>query len=191
MAPATNQRAQRPAAGDYTGREKTRQGREAAQQQKERSAETTLATAERLDEEEHGVFDAQSGVRLDTPDGEIIDDDEDVAPQAPPAFAGTGFFPDDEDDEPVLTGHESDEELAPILAARDVPRRGRRRSPRAHSADVVIRLDQDIDDMTYGMDPVSQSPNNYSFKEGLKYKVPYPVAEHLDERGLVRQWISR
>lgn len=184
MAPSTNQRVSRPSAGDYTGREKHQQARDAAQTLKERSAETTLATAARIDEEEHGVFDGQSGERLDAQPVEVVDDDDDVD-----VVAAFGGFPGEDDDEPVLSGHESEEELAPILAARAEPRRPRRVS-RAHSADVVIRVDQDIDDMTYGMDPISQSPNNYTFKEGLKYRVPYPVAEHLAERGLVRQWVS-
>ena len=50
---SNNQRISRPASGDFTGREKARQSREQAQELKERSAETTFATAEHADDVEH------------------------------------------------------------------------------------------------------------------------------------------
>jgi hypothetical protein len=47
------------------------------------------------------------------------------------------------------------------------------------SATVVIRVNEDIEDMTFGVG------NNYSFKAGQKYKVPKNVADHLEEKGYV------
>lgn len=44
---------------------------------------------------------------------------------------------------------------------------------------VVIRVNEDIDDMTLGVG------NMYSFKMGQKYKVPKAVADHLEEKGYV------
>ena len=37
---------------------------------------------------------------------------------------------------------------------------------------------------------INGEPNNYNFKEGLAYRVPLAVAEHLQERRLIRQWIG-
>ncbi len=44
---------------------------------------------------------------------------------------------------------------------------------------VVIRVNEDIEDMTLGVG------NNYTFKAGQKYKVPKHVADHLEEKGYV------
>jgi hypothetical protein len=44
-------------------------------------------------------------------------------------------------------------------------------------AEVVIRVIEDIENMTLG------SGNNYSFKAGQKYKVTKHVAQHLLEKG--------
>jgi hypothetical protein len=187
---SNNQRVSQPGKGDFTGREKARQSREAAAAQKERSANTTMATAAQAYEEEHGVFDPMSGQRIDGPEVTLleVDDDDDFEDDERP-FGG-GHWNED-DDEPVLSGQETEEELAPILATQKEPKKRRRHTEQAYNSMVVVRLDQDIDDMTYGMDQISMSPKNYTFKEGLKYKIPYEVAEHLDERGLVRQWVSK
>jgi hypothetical protein len=45
--------------------------------------------------------------------------------------------------------------------------------------EVVIQVVEDVEDMTLG------AGNNYSFKVGMKYKVPEYVAKHLDRLGLV------
>ena len=44
---------------------------------------------------------------------------------------------------------------------------------------VVIRVNEDIDDMTLGVGTL------YTFKMGQKYKVPKAVADHLEEKGFV------
>lgn len=44
---------------------------------------------------------------------------------------------------------------------------------------VVVRVAEDIDNMTYG------HGNNYTFKAGGKYKVPKDVAERLQSLGLL------
>ena len=44
-------------------------------------------------------------------------------------------------------------------------------------AEVVIRVVEDIENMTLG------SGNNYNFKKGQKYKVTKHVAQHLQEKG--------
>ena len=44
---------------------------------------------------------------------------------------------------------------------------------------VVIRVNEDIEDMTLGVG------NNYTFKAGQKYKVAKHVADHLEEKGYI------
>jgi hypothetical protein len=47
----------------------------------------------------------------------------------------------------------------------------------SNDAEVVIRVVEDIENMTLG------SGNNYNFKRGQKYKVTKHVAQHLQEKG--------
>jgi hypothetical protein len=187
MATTTGQRRSRPNSGDLTGRQRAKASREQQLEQQDRVAETTMATAAQSEEERHGVFDPRSGERIDQRSVAFVeDDDEDDAIDEfdpPDRFSTDG----DEEREPVLTGKEDEAALAPILQARKERRRPR--APRVHSAVVRIRVDQDIEKMTYGINPVSQEPNNYDLREGLMYELPYEVAEHLDERGLIREWV--
>jgi hypothetical protein len=46
---------------------------------------------------------------------------------------------------------------------------------------VIIRTISDIEDMTYGV--VNGSPQNYTFKAGVKYKVPVDLASYLERLG--------
>ena len=46
---------------------------------------------------------------------------------------------------------------------------------------VLIRTIADIEDMTYGV--VNGSPQNYTFKAGVKYKVPVDLAGYLERLG--------
>lgn len=47
------------------------------------------------------------------------------------------------------------------------------------TAFVVVRVNEDIDEMTYGYG------NTYSMKAGGQYRVPKNVADHLERKGLV------
>ncbi len=49
----------------------------------------------------------------------------------------------------------------------------------AEQPDVVIRVNEDIEEMTYGYG------NTYNMKAGGRYKVPKKVADHLETLGLV------
>lgn len=46
---------------------------------------------------------------------------------------------------------------------------------------VIIRTISDIDDMTYGV--VNGAPQNFTFKAGVKYKVPADLASYLARLG--------
>lgn len=178
----TNPRHQgRPGRGDFTGRTKEKTTKEAREADQERSAELTMASARQRDDEEHGVFDPKTNVRIDSDGIEEVNDD-DAFEEAPAQVFG--FSPKNEK---VHTGKESPEEIAPAIEARKTF------TPPpvelAHSAMVHVRVDEDIEDMTFGM--VNGEPNNFTFYEGLVYEVPYALAEHLNDLGLIRQYITR
>lgn len=164
----------RPSPGDLTGRQKQAANKEAREEQASRSAEISMQDGAEAEAERHGVFDPKSGAQIDGPSGgqkAVMVDDPPVSRFGRPQ-------------EQVFTGQEAPEEVAPAVAARTF-------NPPptiVKSSRVRIRVDADIEDMTYGM--VNGEPNNYTFKEGLTYEVPLAVAEHLNDRGLVRQWIS-
>lgn len=46
---------------------------------------------------------------------------------------------------------------------------------------VIIRTMQDIEDMTYGV--IDGSPQNFTFKAGVKYSVPRDLAIYLERLG--------
>lgn len=48
---------------------------------------------------------------------------------------------------------------------------------------VVVRTISDIEDMTYGI--VNGSPQNYTFKAGVKYMVPRDLAAYLESLGYI------
>jgi hypothetical protein len=51
---------------------------------------------------------------------------------------------------------------------------------------VVIRTVADIEDMTYGV--INGTPQSYTFKQGVKYKVPRDLALYLQSLGYL--WIA-
>lgn len=48
---------------------------------------------------------------------------------------------------------------------------------------VIVRTITDIDDMTYGI--VNGTPQNYTFKAGVKYSVPASLASYLEQLGYI------
>ena len=48
---------------------------------------------------------------------------------------------------------------------------------------VVIRTITDVDDMTFGV--VNGTPQSYSFKSGVKYRVPRHIADYLEQLGYI------
>lgn len=52
-----------------------------------------------------------------------------------------------------------------------------------NSNKVVIRTISDIEDMTFGV--VNGTPQNYTFKAGVKYSVPVEIAAYLERLGYV------
>jgi hypothetical protein len=48
---------------------------------------------------------------------------------------------------------------------------------------VIIRTHHDIEDMTFGV--INGTPQNYTFKAGVRYSVPRALAQHLEALGYV------
>ena len=167
----------RPSAGDLTGQTKAQQQHDALQEQRDRSAEMSLASAIEEQEQRDGVFSPHTGERLDAPvvvEETVLED------------RGSFYAPEREPQEKVFTGYETEEQMTPYLASRNEPQMPRSvvRSPL-----VKIRVTQDIEDMTYGF--TSQGyPNNMTFREGFVYEVDVNVADHLNQRNLIAQWMG-
>lgn len=51
---------------------------------------------------------------------------------------------------------------------------------------VIIRTNTDIEDMTFGV--IAGTPQNYSFKQGVRYKVSRDLANYLQNLGYI--WLS-
>lgn len=51
---------------------------------------------------------------------------------------------------------------------------------------VIIRTVTDIEDMTYGV--INGTPQNYTFKQGVKYRVPRDLANYLQDLGYI--WLN-
>ena len=167
----------RPSAGDLTGKLKAEAAHDQLQQQRDRSAEMSLASAIEEEEQRSGVFDPRTQQRLDSP----------VAVVEETTLPGEGFYaPERAPAEPVFTGKETEEQMTPYLASRNAPQIPRSvvRSPL-----VKIRVAQDIEDMTYGFTDHGE-PNNMTFREGFVYEVDVNIADHLNQRGLVAQWVG-
>ena len=167
----------RPSAGDYSGKLKADAQHDAQQEQRDRSAEISLADAQEAEEQRTGVFSPHTQERMDAPM---------VVEEVSSPFEGNGYAPERPPAEQVFTGYETEEQMVPILASRSESP-----IPQAvfSSASVIFRVGQDIEDMTYGF--TSQGyPNNMTFREGLIYEVDINVADHLNQRGLVSQWVS-
>ena len=168
----------RPSPGDMTGQLKAQLAKETLEAQSLERAEANVADAAQSDEERFGVFDPQTGALIEGPP------DSAVAVAAQPAPQPAGF----QQRERFFSGKESQEEIDAALAAQATEEV----RPARHSVGsplVRIRVDQDIDRMTYGM--LNGEPNDYTFKEGMTYQVPRDLAEHLDERNMVRQWMTQ
>jgi hypothetical protein len=159
-----------------TGKLKADAAHDALQEQRDSTARMSLASAVEADEQRDGVFSPHTQERLDVPVAVVEEED----------LPGDIFYRSEQPAELVLTGYESEEQMVPILAQRDEPV-----IPRSvvRSPVVKIRVNQDIEDMTYGFTPQGV-PNNMTFREGFIYEVSINIADHLNQRGLVAQWVS-
>jgi hypothetical protein len=166
-----------PSAGDFTGRQKAQANKEqllADQEQADQAAQQRAAD-QQIDM--NGIFDGKSEERIDTPGPHevLVVEEEPV-----PSFGGSSY-PREE----IFTGQEDPEDAPPPAPAKAfvMP------PPQVlRSANAVVRISEDVEKMTYGMQ--NGEPNNYNFKEGRAYRVPTSVAEHLNQLGLVSQWIG-
>jgi hypothetical protein len=172
-----------PSQGDLTGRQKMAAAKDASVRQQQGVIEDAQQAAADEEAKQHGVFDGKSGQRVDQQSAVLVaDDDDDFDDDDSNVEAGQfgNFYPEEQ----ILTGKEDPATVAPVVAARRTPR-----PPKniAHDARVTVRFSCDIDDMTFGMR--NGEPNNYTFKEGIAYEIPYELAEHLNALGVIGQWL--
>jgi hypothetical protein len=173
-----------PSAGDMTGKIKQQQQHDALQEQRDAAATMSLASAIETQEQQDGVFDPHSQTRLDVPPAAVVEET-----PLPQGFGGRidgGPTAPQPPQEQVFTGYETEEQMTPLLATRN-----ERPVPQAilRNPMVKIRVGQDIEDMTYGFNSQGY-PNNMTFREGFVYEVDINVADHLNQRGLVAQWVG-
>ena len=176
----------RPSAGDLTGKIKAEAAKEQLQEQRDRSAEMSLATAIEDQEQREGIFDPHTQTRLDAPVA-VVEESDLPGPSSNGSNEHKSFYePERGPVEPVFTGYETEEQMTPWLSSRNEAPMPRSivRSPL-----VKIRVNQDIEDMTYGFNSQGY-PNNMTFREGFTYEVDVNIAEHLNDRGLVAQWVG-
>jgi hypothetical protein len=173
-----------PSQGDLTGRQKMANTKAATVKQHQDTVEEAQAAAAEAEAKQHGVFDGKTQDRVDQQNAAVLVDDDDDEDYGDDSNLEAGQFGSFYPDERVLTGKEDPATVAPVVAARRTPR-----PPKniAHDARVTVRFSCDIDDMTFGMR--NGEPNNYTFKEGIAYEVPYELAEHLNGLGVIGQWL--
>ena len=172
----------RPSQGDMTGRQKMAAAKEASVAQQQGVIEDAQQAAADEEAKQHGVFDGKTGQRVDQRSAVVVDDDDDDYDERDNVEAGQfgAFFPEEQ----ILTGKEDPATVAPVVAARRQPK-----PPKniAHDAFVTVRFSCDIEKMTFGIR--DGEPNNYDFKEGIAYEIPYELAEHLNGLGVIGQWL--
>jgi hypothetical protein len=95
-----------------------------------------------------------------------------------------------EEEKNIIVDYTGSEEPMPAVEVRQVE---------VNSPNRMIRVNSDIDQMTYGrevIDPgdytaspprpaILGSLNTYNFKEGQVYRVPKEVADHLNDKGYI------
>lgn len=171
-----------------TGRLKAQNAKEQQKADQENADEARRQSVETAHDDLVGVYDPKTGDRIDDDGVDVIDVDDDGEGES--EFEEAAEFPQfprlRTDQEPVFTGQEDPDTVAPIIAARRSFSQPDVEITRATT--VKIRVDQDIEKMTYGMR--NGEPNNYDFREGAVYRVEWGLYEHLNERGLVRQMIG-
>jgi hypothetical protein len=174
----------RPSQGDLTGRQKMAAAKTASVDQQQGVIENARVAAEEEEANAHGVFDGKTNQRVDQNRAVVVteDDDDDYGDEVEDNVEA-GQFGAFYSDEQILTGKEDPATIAPIEPTRRV------RPPKniAHDARVTVRFSCDIEKATYGM--TNGEPNNYDFKEGRAYEIPYEVAEHFNGLGVIGQWL--
>lgn len=182
--------------GDFTGRESARQAKETLTQQAEQDRDLARQQQAELDAIETEVLDPHTGQPIGNiyenetlPANDVFivgdeeeDEDEGVgyAPQQPQRPFGNPAA------ERVFTGKETLEEQEQVPVPPVAPRLP---TFLAQSKVVRIRVNQDIENMTYGMTEAGY-PNNFNFFEGRIYEVDRELAEHMNERGYIGAFLG-
>ena len=167
--------------GDFTGSERQRLTEEKAAELVDRQQEIGLVNQVDLVREEEGVWDPATGQLMElSPEAEqrIHDLEEpvtvDTDPILDPAVPVPGYDPM-KDLQTVQTQQQARTMTANPLEVQDL-------GPEPITVDEesrVIRVNTDIEDMTYGVG------TSYTFLRGRRYKVPKHLYLWLESRGVI------
>lgn len=171
--------------GDFTAREKARQAKEQQESNEADSAVTTRRRRQDADDVENGVHDPRSGQRINRVRA-VADEDEETE-EFDLNQLGRPRGSDRDEGEHVFTGKESEEFLNEMAVEARTARP--KNFEEALSPIVLVRVNQDVEKFTFGMN--GHEPNTFNLKENLVYKLPRAVAVHLDDLGYIGQWVKR
>lgn len=156
----------RKPAGDMTGRKSEELAKEHAEELARREAEIGMINKAEQVQDERGVFDPSSG---DMVDGPSLD-------EAIEQLGGIAYASDDDD---ILDPTVEQRQPEQVKTAVSLLERPDEVEEVEHQSDrmVVVRVNSTLNDVTVGQG------TNFNFIEGRRYKVPYHVAMHLEEKG--------
>jgi hypothetical protein len=167
--------------GDFTGAQRQRLAEENAAELAERQQEIGLVNQVDMVREEEGVWDPSTGQVMElSPDAEerIRQAEEpmtvDTDPILDPSVPVPGYDPM-RDLQPVGVQQQARSVTANPLEVQDL-------GPEpvtVESDHRVIRVNTDIEDMTYGVG------TSYTFLRGRRYRVPYHLYQWLESRGVI------
>jgi hypothetical protein len=172
-------------AGDFTGKESARLSAEKAAELAEAQKRVGMVNQVDTIVEQEGVFDALGGgVQL--------------SPEAENQIEEVGISYADDSDVDALGGHTpapsdpmrnfQDPELQQVekVVAPNPDWLQEEDEPEVVEAPTMrFRVNEDIEDMTYGLDPKTRQPRNLNLVRGRWYTGPRHLVQHLESRGLV------
>lgn len=170
-----------PQRGDFTGQQRQRLTEEKAKELADRQKEIGLVNQVDIVVEEEGVFDPISGEMVELSseaqtrieglqEPVVVDDDPILDPTAPPPV-----YDPMKDLREVQTQQATKTVVPNKLEVQDL-------GPEPITVQDewrVIRVNSDIDEMTYG------AGNVYTFQRGRRYRVPRDLYDWLESRGVV------
>lgn len=171
----------RAARGDFTGQQRDQLAEEKAAELAERQQEIGLVNQVDLMQEREGIWDPATGQVMElSPDAEarIRDMEEpmtvDTDPILDPSVPVPGYDPM-KDLQPVGMQQQARSSSSNPLEVQDL-------GPEpvtVESEYKVIRVNTDIEDMTYGIG------TSYTFLRGRRYRVPFHLYQWLESRGVI------
>ena len=161
--------------GDFTGKQKARLQKEAAERQQEEASRLSMITVQENQAKSNEVIDYTKkekvrqqptgpGTQVDPEPVDMTEDGDHRQPREDLTTATGGGVTEPVTDEVIDTTREPEVVAQPVIAQPE---------------SVMIRARYDLPQVTIG------HGNHYDFEAGRRYRVPYNAAQHLAERDLV------